>query len=503
MGAVYLGVHPGIGSRVAVKVLSMAAAESRDTLERFFAEARAVNVIRHESIVNVLDLSTLPDGRPYIVMEHLEGAVLARHFETTRPFPVPSLVRLALEVLGALGAAHAVGITHRDLKPDNIFVTTLGRAKVLDFGIAKLRPGQGGQSDATRTGALLGTPHYMSPEQALGREVDQRADIYSLGVILFEGATGCRPFDADSLFELLRMHVERPPPAPRSLRPELLPTLEAVILRALSKEASARFQSAGELAAALASISRQLPEPEALAPPAAPALVPAPALAPTAASDSYSSAASAGGVSSTLGKAGAPGEARSNVGLIVGIAGTLVALVALAVAGVALFVSSDMLGARGSGSAAERKAPKRGGGFDATGELDAMRAKARQHFPDAELAVISATGVEADGTVDLKVQNHAVAYVFRSPSASKSSDKCVVSVSTSMYGTFAAPYSDTTDPKCSQPVIHAPSCSIRQVTEGLPAGMKPASIAFSNQQGAFRWVIVLEGGSIHIKQDDC
>ena len=149
MGEVYLGVQPEIGSRVAIKLLSLDAARAPGIVERFFAEARAVNVIRHEGIVSILDLARLRDGRPYIVMEFLDGAPLSKVFEEHRPMPLGALVQMSIWVLGALGAAHALGITHRDLKPDNVFVTTLGRVKLLDFGIAKLKPDQGGVSDAT------------------------------------------------------------------------------------------------------------------------------------------------------------------------------------------------------------------------------------------------------------------------------------------------------------------------------------------------------------------
>src|SRR5688500_3100818 len=200
MGRVYKGVHPQIGSRVAIKVLSYECAQRADLVERFFAEARAVNLIRHESIVNVLDLATLPDGRPYIIMEYLDGAPLATIIEKAGPLPLGSLAKLVSEVLDALGAAHAKGIVHRDLKPDNIYLTPAGRPKVLDFGIAKLQVGMGAGS-ATQTGSLLGTPHYMSPEQAMGKHVDLRTDIYAIGVILFECATGRRPFEAESLFD--------------------------------------------------------------------------------------------------------------------------------------------------------------------------------------------------------------------------------------------------------------------------------------------------------------
>jgi serine/threonine-protein kinase len=260
MGKVYKGVHPGIGSRVAVKVLSYECAQRHDLVERFFSEARAVNLIRHESIVNVLDLATLPDGRPYIIMEYLDGAPLAsivEHAVTTRtPLPLGGLARLAVEVLDALGAAHAKGIVHRDLKPDNIFVTPSGRPKVLDFGIAKLN--DAGIGSATRTGSLLGTPHYMSPEQAAGKPADHRADIYAIGVILFECVTGQRPFVAESLFDLLRMHIEVPPPSPRALRPDLSPDVESVILTALAKSPDQRFASAQAMSVALQHATSQL-----------------------------------------------------------------------------------------------------------------------------------------------------------------------------------------------------------------------------------------------------
>ncbi|HEX4423569.1 MAG TPA: protein kinase [Kofleriaceae bacterium] len=271
MGRVYKGVHPAIGSRVAIKVLSRECSDRRDLVDRFFAEAKAVNLIRHESIVNVLDLATLPDGRPYIIMEYLDGSALASIIEHAvqlqAPLPLGGIARLTAEILDALGAAHGKGIVHRDLKPDNVFVAPSGRPKVLDFGIAKLSDVT---NTSTRTGSLLGTPHYMSPEQAAGRVVDHRADIYAIGVILFECATGRKPFLAESLFDLLRMHVEVPPPSPRAMRPDLPIELEHVILTALAKPPDHRFASATAMSMALQHATSQLP-PEAwrpLTPPA-------------------------------------------------------------------------------------------------------------------------------------------------------------------------------------------------------------------------------------------
>ncbi len=265
MGRVYKGVHPQIGSRVAIKVLSRECSDRRDLVDRFFAEAKAVNLIRHESIVNVLDLATLPDGRPYIVMEYLDGSPLAGIIEhaqqTGMPLPLGGLARLVAEVLDALGAAHAKGIVHRDLKPDNIYVTQSGRPKVLDFGIAKLMQpvGEAASGSATHTGSLLGTPHYMSPEQAAGRPVDARADIYAIGVILFECATLQKPFVADSLFDLLRKHVEAPPPSPRALRRDMPDGLEHIIYTALAKMPEQRFASAHAMSMALQHATQGLP----------------------------------------------------------------------------------------------------------------------------------------------------------------------------------------------------------------------------------------------------
>ncbi|MBI4952088.1 MAG: protein kinase [Myxococcales bacterium] len=267
MGRVYKGVHPDIGSRVAVKILAGSEEIEDADVQRFFAEARAVNLIHHEGIVNVLDLGWLPSPRPaarrnlpFILMEYLDGAPLSRHILERGPLPLDELARLALEVLDALAAAHERGIVHRDIKPDNIFVTRAGRAKLLDFGIAKLRrtgvtvPGVTRSlvgAHQTAQGSLLGTPHYMAPEQALGQVADARSDLYALALVLFEGATGHKPFHGASLYELLRQHVEQPIADPRALRPDMPPAWAAVILRAAAKHPAERFQSARELGAAL------------------------------------------------------------------------------------------------------------------------------------------------------------------------------------------------------------------------------------------------------------
>ena len=260
MGRVYVGVQPHIGSRVAIKVLSHECVRVPDIVERFFKEARAVNLISHEGIVKVLDLAWLPDGRPYIVMEHIAGRTLAAVSQGGTA-PIGGVIVVMTEVLSALEAAHAIGIVHRDLKPDNILVTEEGHAKVLDFGIAKLAPElhHPGQSPRTQTGALLGTPRYMSPEQIdTSSNVDARSDVYAAGVVLYEAITGHVPFEKSTLFELMRAHVEDAPPPPRTYRGDLPPAIEAVILRALAKSPAQRFATAVAMAQALRAAAADL-----------------------------------------------------------------------------------------------------------------------------------------------------------------------------------------------------------------------------------------------------
>ena len=250
MGRVYLGVQPNIHSRVAVKVLSAESVQTTTLVERFFAEARAVNVIRHENIVNVLDLASLPDGRPYIVMEHLEGAPLSGVIGTYGALPLGFAVNLSSEVLAALGAAHSHGIVHRDLKPDNVFVTAGGHAKVLDFGIAKLKPELSAISGETRTGALMGTPQYMSPEQALGQPVDLRSDIYSVGVLLFRLLAGRYPYHSKLPAEVLTQHLHSPvPELPEAAG--IPPAIRPVVTRCLQKDPDDRFPDVQALVEAL------------------------------------------------------------------------------------------------------------------------------------------------------------------------------------------------------------------------------------------------------------
>src|SRR5688572_22885456 len=231
MGRVYAAVNPTSGSRVAIKLIAEKYAQDKNLLDRFFAEARAVNLIRHENIVNIIDL--VQTGRPYIVMELVTGQTLRQLAQRTSP--IGGLVHVMIEVLAGLAAAHAIGIVHRDLKPDNILVTNNGHAKLLDFGIAKLsQPLSNVPSLRTETGIVLGTPQYMAPEMVVGDLVDGRADLYAIGLILYELLTGRLPFKGSD-FDVMKAHLEKQPVSPREWRPDLPEPLERVIMRALAK----------------------------------------------------------------------------------------------------------------------------------------------------------------------------------------------------------------------------------------------------------------------------
>ncbi|MCC6521551.1 MAG: serine/threonine protein kinase [Polyangiaceae bacterium] len=281
MGTVYLGVHPRIGSRVAVKVLHAEVAGVPDAVARFHAEARALAAIRHDGIVNAFDVGESADGRPFIVMELLAGDTLGELALQRGPLPLELAVRTLADVCDALEAAHARGIWHRDVKPHNVFVTTSGRTKLLDFGIAKLRretaAGRGSPDDlvpiTTVTGLLVGTPGYVAPEQVAGETADHRADLYALGVVAFEVLAGRRPFEAVGLFELLQQHVHAAPPPLRSLRPDAPAALEALVARALAKRPADRPPSAAAFGAALRAIQAELGAPRPAPEDAGPVIV--------------------------------------------------------------------------------------------------------------------------------------------------------------------------------------------------------------------------------------
>jgi serine/threonine protein kinase len=258
MGAVYLAEHPAIGRRVAVKVLHKNYIRDENLLTRFLNEARAANAIRHPNIIEILDSGTIADGTPFLVMELLEGESLGTRIRRVGALPLQSAVEFCYQTASALGAAHKKGIVHRDLKPDNLFVVPdphdpeRERIKVLDFGIAKLQQASANDSVKTRTGTLMGTPIYMSPEQCRGtKTVDHRSDIYSLGIIFFEMLCGLPPFVSEGFGELVNMHLNVAAPAPSTQNASVSPTIDAIVLKMLAKNPDERFADMGELMAAL------------------------------------------------------------------------------------------------------------------------------------------------------------------------------------------------------------------------------------------------------------
>ena len=253
MGAVFLGEHTLIGRRAAIKVLLPELSSRRDSVDRFFNEARATTAISDPGIVQVFDFGFTGDRVAYIVMELLEGEQLdVRLARLGRLSPADAL-RITRQAAGSLGAAHAAGIVHRDLKPENLYMIRDPEApggerpKILDFGIAKLGD-EVPDRIRTRTGAVLGTPVYMSPEQCHGAgRVDHRADIYALGGVLFHLVTGRPPFDLHGVGALISAHLREPAVAPSSLVAPLPPGLDELVLRCLAKPPDDRFQSMAEL----------------------------------------------------------------------------------------------------------------------------------------------------------------------------------------------------------------------------------------------------------------
>jgi serine/threonine-protein kinase len=259
MGAVYEAVHTIIGKRLAVKVLLEKFLTKTDFVARLLQEARLASAIGHEHIVDVTDFGTTDDGRAFVAMEFLDGESLAELVMREAPLPVERSLRIVRQVASALGAAHAKGIVHRDIKPENVYLVRRGDedfVKVVDFGISKaVKQGQGLGDEGsdyrlTHTGLLLGTPLYMSPEQARGEEeLDQRVDIWALGVMLYECLTGEVPFRANNYLGIISQVLTHDARPPSQLRPELgIPeAVESVVMHAMEKDRNRRYATMAEV----------------------------------------------------------------------------------------------------------------------------------------------------------------------------------------------------------------------------------------------------------------
>ena len=256
MGVVYLAEHPVIGKKVAMKAIHPELSKNSDVVSRFVTEAKAVNQIGHEHIVDIADFGNTLDGEFYFVMEYLQGESMSERLRRETRVDVGPALSVGAQIADALNASHEQGIIHRDLKPENIFLCNRGLnrdfVKVLDFGLAKLTQNEQKVTHKTRTGSVMGTPYYMSPEQCEGKiEIDHRADIYSLGVLLFEMLTGKVPFGGDGYGEIIVKHVTMPPPSVRSIVEELPEEVDLILFRALAKDRAQRFQTMAEFQEAL------------------------------------------------------------------------------------------------------------------------------------------------------------------------------------------------------------------------------------------------------------
>ncbi|MCP4604654.1 MAG: serine/threonine protein kinase [Proteobacteria bacterium] len=255
MGEVYKAVDIERGQKVAVKYLLREYLGNDKVVRRFQREAELARSISHDNICEVTDFDITEDGTPYLVMPLLSGCTFSDLLKSNRRLPLKRILDITCQVLAALEAAHHANIVHRDLKPSNIFITENGDqsdfVKLLDFGISKVLD-QDCILDLTASGVVLGTPYYMAPEQAKGSKyIDQRVDLYAIGVILYEAFTGRKPFKGDSYNEVMYKIVSEPFPAPASLNPSMQPAIERVVLKAMARNPNDRFASAREMKKAL------------------------------------------------------------------------------------------------------------------------------------------------------------------------------------------------------------------------------------------------------------
>jgi len=244
MGVVYKARDRELDDLVALKMLKREAAGDEALLVRLKSELKLARKITHPNVLRTFDFGEI-DGHPFLSMEYVRGITLRGMLEQSGRLPHSAAVWLARQLLAGLAAAHALDILHRDIKPENVLLDSGGNLKLMDFGLA--RPVRRESPGATREGFLVGTPHYLAPEQIEAKEPDKRSDVYACGVVLFELFTGRLPFDGASPMDVLMRHLQQPPPRPSELWPEIPPALEALILACLAKDPAARPRDAGEL----------------------------------------------------------------------------------------------------------------------------------------------------------------------------------------------------------------------------------------------------------------
>jgi len=509
MGRVYLAVQPQIAARAAIKVLSTS---DRQLVERFFAEARAVNLIAHEAIVKVFDLAELPDGRPYIMMELVDGEPLRDILARGVP-PLAGVLSVMLDVLAALDAAHAIGIVHRDLKPENIMVTAQGRGKVLDFGIAKLTPELVSGVALTKSGVRIGTPPYMSPEQIRSLPVDPRSDVYSLGIVLYEAVTGVHPFEGSNDLAIMLRHLDDLPEPPSRVRPELPAALDALIAQAIAKSPDQRFSSARAMAAAIASVLSQLPGATEriavtpFAPTRSERVAPDRDEPPTAIERPVRDAAPAAPV---------PSPRRSRWWVVAGVAAAGVVGATIAIratrAPADAPAAQPVRGAQplpatddpwSSGAKPEPAPPPPptpavtdvgivGTHLDLLALAAAARQQARQRVPDAHLVRIVATRVNPDGTFE---PHDAVVFEFEGKPGPRCWFQLVV-----RDGDIhdAIGMSGPSQSSCTTPQL-VPRCSVSEAWRRARAPMVPSRVVVT----ADRWIVVPDSQRPYVTDDRC
>ncbi|MEO6656605.1 MAG: serine/threonine-protein kinase, partial [Pyrinomonadaceae bacterium] len=251
MGEVYLARDTKLDRKVAIKFLNDEFSTDPEKLNRFIQEAKAASALNHPNIITVFEIGHT-DDREYIATEFIDGITL-RHRLEYEPLTLVDALNIILQITDALAAAHEAGIIHRDVKPENVMIKTDGRVKVLDFGLAKLAPGSSESVDVTipqlitRPGVIVGTVAYMSPEQAKGRKIDQRSDIFSLGILMFEMFTGQRPFTGESHLELISSILKDDAPSLRSVAPDLPRQLERIVDKSIRKDRGHRYQHVRDL----------------------------------------------------------------------------------------------------------------------------------------------------------------------------------------------------------------------------------------------------------------
>jgi serine/threonine protein kinase len=276
MGRVYEARHTRLpGKRFAIKFLYADLARQPEVVTRFQREAEAASGISHPNVLDVHDVNVTADGQPYIVSELLKGEELGEYIERAGKVPVAEAIRIVRQICKALGAAHATGVVHRDVKPENVFLTgdvarpESSTVKVIDFGISKVA--QAGGESLTKTGVVMGTPDYMAPEQARGDRVDARADIYAVGAILYRALTGKKPFEGLDPMATLTAVLVQEPGRPTVVNPDVPLALELVIQRAMAKDPKDRYQSMAELERELSAFDPELlSRPSAAPPPSMP-----------------------------------------------------------------------------------------------------------------------------------------------------------------------------------------------------------------------------------------